>query len=242
MPIGKLRAGLGIAVLGAGGLTAAAYGAIPDNQGVVHACYNTTNGAVRVVNGSSDCRNDESPLTWNQTGPQGATGTQGPPGPAGAPGAAGPPGSPGPQGADGAPGAAGPAGPPGPAGTSGSSHAFSTSDAVIGVPAGWGAVPVEVTQLSLPAGNYVVWATGQANQVIGSDDFATCSLAGGGATIAAQSVSASGDTVSAYSLTATTTLSSDGTVELDCVGSLGSTIGPFLRNNSLVALQVDALN
>jgi hypothetical protein len=55
----------------------------------IQACYNDTNGNLRLVNGPSDCRNHENPVSWNVAGaagpqgPAGPQGTQGPPGPAG---------------------------------------------------------------------------------------------------------------------------------------------------------------
>ena len=262
---GKLRIGLGIVIAGAGGLGAAAYASIPDGQGVINACYNVHDGAVRVVDGPTSCKNNEAALSWNQTGPQGTPGDQGVAGPPGAQGPQGPPGETGPQGAQGVPGPEGPAGQPGsqgpvgqpgsqgpagqpgsqgpagPPGASGTSHAFSAANPAVGVPAGFGTPPVQVDALSLPAGNYVVWATGQANQVVGSDDFATCELDAGG-TIASQAVRPNSDTVAAYSLTGTTSLPSAGTIRLVCIGSPGASMGPVLRNNSLVAIKVDALN
>jgi hypothetical protein len=71
-----------------------AYAAIPDSQGVIHACYKTDNGQLRVVD-SATCNSSELPLSWSQTGPQGIPGPQGLPGPKGDPGA---PGVPGPSG------------------------------------------------------------------------------------------------------------------------------------------------
>ena len=52
----------------------------------ISACYNATNGALRVVASASDCRTAERFLSWSSgggTGPQGETGPAGPPGPAG---------------------------------------------------------------------------------------------------------------------------------------------------------------
>jgi hypothetical protein len=95
--------------------------------------------------------------------------------------------------------------------------------------------------MTVPAGNYVVWATGQANQVIGSDDYATCTLVGNG-TLATQAMRPNSDTVASYSLTGVTSFSGSSTIELDCVGSTSATVGPVLRNNTLVAMRVDALN
>jgi hypothetical protein len=93
-----------------------AYAAIPDSSGVIHGCYSTKNGALRVIDSSAKCASTELALNWNQTGPKGATG---PAGPAGAAGAKGDPGATGAQGPKGDSGAAGPAGPPGPTGDPG---------------------------------------------------------------------------------------------------------------------------
>jgi hypothetical protein len=101
-------------VLGAMGLVAAFVGllqaAIPDGRGVIHACYQSSNGALRVVDDQRDCRNNETFLAWARTGPQGQPGPQGPQGPAGPEGLLGVQGPPGPQ---------GPQGPGGPQGLPG---------------------------------------------------------------------------------------------------------------------------
>jgi len=44
---------------------------IPDPDGGIHACYNTTNGNTRIVQSAANCRNGEAAITWNQTGPPG---------------------------------------------------------------------------------------------------------------------------------------------------------------------------
>jgi hypothetical protein len=59
-----------------------AYATIPDDQGVIHACYKTDGGQLR-ASGSATCNPSETALSWNQAGPQGAPGPQGPQGPAG---------------------------------------------------------------------------------------------------------------------------------------------------------------
>jgi hypothetical protein len=92
----------------------------------------------------------------------------------------------------------------------------------------------------VPAGSYVVWATGQVNQVFGSDSFATCTLAGD-VDFATQMVKA-GNVVASYSFTGATTLPNGGTITLRCVGSYSATVGPMVELNDLVALQVNALN
>lgn len=64
----------------------------------IQACYNNTNGALRRVNSPADCRNHETPISWNIAGPAGAPGPVGPQGPAGPAGSQGPVGPAGPGG------------------------------------------------------------------------------------------------------------------------------------------------
>jgi hypothetical protein len=104
---------LGRAVLvAAGGLVVAgiAYAAIPDSSGVIHGCYSTKSGALRVIDSTAKCANGELALNWSQKGPKGDPGAAGPQGPAGPAGAQGPQGTAGPKGDT---GATGPQGPPG---------------------------------------------------------------------------------------------------------------------------------
>ncbi|HEY1532434.1 MAG TPA: type VI secretion system tube protein Hcp, partial [Polyangiaceae bacterium] len=108
------------------GLGAFAYAATPA-AGVINACYDSGNGAVRIIDPANDsCKKKETAISWNQTGPAGAAGPAGAVGSAGVAGPAGLTGTPGAMGAPGAngsPGAAGPqgvAGPAGPAGAAGS--------------------------------------------------------------------------------------------------------------------------
>ena len=63
--------------------------AVPSTQTIIHGCYSRRDGELRVIDAShQSCRDRyETPISWNQTGPQG---------PAGLPGPAGPPGPPGP--------------------------------------------------------------------------------------------------------------------------------------------------
>ena len=81
-----------------------AFGAIPDSDGVIHGCHLKMDGGLRVVDteAGETCRNGETDLVWNQTGPQGPQGEQGPAGPQGQQDQRGPAGPPGPQGPPGA--------------------------------------------------------------------------------------------------------------------------------------------
>jgi hypothetical protein len=77
-----------IAIVLGGGV---AYATIPDPGGVIHGCYKTENGQLRVID-SGACGTSETALPWSQTGPAGPTGPQGERGPTGPSGPGGPPG------------------------------------------------------------------------------------------------------------------------------------------------------
>src|SRR5258706_3880643 len=49
----------------------------------IQACYNDTNGRLRRVNSPADCKNHETPISWNVAGPAGPQGPAGPAGPTG---------------------------------------------------------------------------------------------------------------------------------------------------------------
>jgi Collagen triple helix repeat (20 copies) len=99
-------------VIGMGGLAVAT---IPNPDGTVTACYQKSNGALRVVDEKKRCRSGERRLTFNVKGEDGLPGA---PGPTGPPGPTGSPGSPGPTGPTGSPGLPGETGATGPAGFS----------------------------------------------------------------------------------------------------------------------------
>jgi hypothetical protein len=96
---GRVRvAVLVVVVLGltAGGI---AYASIPDASGVIHGCYLTKNGSLRVIQSPGGaCVSGETALNWSQTGPKGATGARGTAGTNGTNGATGPTGPMGPSG------------------------------------------------------------------------------------------------------------------------------------------------
>ena len=79
-------AGFTAVVLVAGGI---AFAAIPHSTtGVISGCWGNSNGQLRVIDAEAGhkCKNNETALSWNQTGPQGQPGPQGDPGPQGPPG------------------------------------------------------------------------------------------------------------------------------------------------------------
>jgi hypothetical protein len=89
------------AVAGLAAAAGIAYATIPDGGGVFHACVKDESGAVRLIDPggqgrTGECKQNETGVSWNQTGttgpagPQGTTGATGPTGPSGATGATGP--------------------------------------------------------------------------------------------------------------------------------------------------------
>ena len=113
-----------------------AYASIPDSAGVIHGCYVTGTGQLRVYDSESatskKCASNEKPLNWNQQGPAGPAGP------------------------------AGPTGPQGPAGTSGAAHAYFATDS--NEVAGESQHNIGVLS-NLPAGTYLVWADVEAYRV-----------------------------------------------------------------------------
>jgi hypothetical protein len=68
---------------------------IPGSDGVIHACYQTSSGTLRVVAAGKKCGRSARALAFNQLGRQGPAGAKGAQGSAGPQGVAGPQGGPG---------------------------------------------------------------------------------------------------------------------------------------------------
>jgi hypothetical protein len=108
-----------VAILaGAAGVATATNALETTKTTVIHACQKNHDGRLRMVHSATDCRNDETALSWNVEGPQGQRGRRGATGPSGATGPTGPSGATGPT------GPSGPQGPTGPAGTDPTADAF----------------------------------------------------------------------------------------------------------------------
>jgi len=209
-----------------------AYASIPDIAGVIHGCYGKSGGDLRVIDNTvTNCQKTETSLSWNiqgVQGPQGAQGLQGPVGPAG------------PQGAQ---GAIGPQGPTGPQGPSGTSHAYFVANGS----ANLGTSFKKIQELkNLPAGSYLVWASGDVED-IANDSFATCSLVNGGTVIVTNMFDQVFPGLSprngegAFSITGAVTMSAPGSVEVDCNSSDSSGFSQAV-NVSMTAVSVDAVN
>jgi hypothetical protein len=72
---GLLTVGV-IAVLAIG--AGVGYASIPDSVGVIHGCYDNK-GTLRVIDTQAGgaCKNNETPISWSQSGPQGPPGENG---------------------------------------------------------------------------------------------------------------------------------------------------------------------
>jgi hypothetical protein len=164
-----------LAVVGvAFGIASVVQADIPDS-GVIHGCYGKAgtpykgNLRVRDFDRGEQCRVYENTLDWNQTGPTGPSGPTGPTGPSGPTGPTGPSGPTGPT---------GPSGPTGPTGPTGPSDAwYAQSPPNTNIPSN-GATPVTVASLVLPAGNFVVTASGWAADNVSGNSDVRCSIRG----------------------------------------------------------------
>lgn len=196
-----------------------AYATIPDGGGVIHGCYQKNQGTLRVIDTGTTQTCSSSETPLNWS----QTGPQGPQG------------------------AQGPQGSQGPQGPSGSSHAYSTSNEASQTLISPNSNTI--TKLTLPAGDYVVWATGSVVRsgifnTTGSDNDVKCALDDP----ADNSVTASeaeanfddGDAVP-YMLVDTMSLPSGGTITVDCTTKDG-TVPSEVDFNTLVATKVDAVN
>jgi hypothetical protein len=119
------------------------YATIPDSKGIIHACYATSTGGLRVIDTAvtTTCPTGQKAIAWLQTGPLGPVGPQGQVGPAG------------PQGPQGLPGPQGPIGPP----TGG--HVYTNS----AFPDTWAKGPLlntgaDIVSVTVPPGVYQVHA------------------------------------------------------------------------------------
>jgi hypothetical protein len=215
-----LAAAVAAALVGGG----IAYATIPDSTGVIHGCYQKSGGSLSVIDaGVTTCAKSQTELDWNVQGP---TGPQGPQGPQGAQGPVGPQGLQGPQGAQ------------GPAGPSGTSHGYAATGGIVN----YGTSPVKVASLSLPAGTYLVWATGtvfDSNVTTGHD----CVLSSGGTTLEEEKVTT---TTGPYAGTAVSyseplTLAGAGSVEVDCSSATDNSMSAG-ADVDITAVALDALN
>jgi len=189
--------------------------AIP-NQGVIHGCFKTIDGKLRVIdtNAGDSCSSSETSLDWNQIGPVGPTGPQG------VQGVTGPTG---PQGQQGIQGVQGPSGP------SGTSHAYSTAANSAQVQGGNGVFPTTVASLNVQAGDYAISASLEPS---GLNYDCTIDAGGTGAAVFLHSYT--------NTMMATASLPSGGTISLNCSTQTSGVSAVFQIR--LMAIRVDAIN
>jgi hypothetical protein len=229
----KLLAGAAAALAVVSG--SAAYAAIPDGSGVIHACYKSSNpnqGTLHVIDTTKGqkCTVGESAIDWNQKGPQGPQGLQGPQGPTGAQGPEGPQGPQGPQGIQGEKGDTGPAGP------SSLPYAYMKRAADVDLPVlnnnNW----VKVASLTLPPATYSVTLTGWAVRTTDNDLNVVCNLNYKGALIDQTRVAdANAATIAMNEVVSSASTS---TVDLYCIASRDDTVIPDMR---MVATQIQGV-
>jgi hypothetical protein len=152
--------------------SAAEYPATATVPGVVYACVSPKTGVVRLpapktLNGTSvvQCRRREVLRPWSSVGPSGASGA---PGAQGATGA---------SGSNGAPGAQGAVGPAGPIGPSNAYFFSSLADVSLGAVDG----PQVVGSVTVPAGDYLVFAAGNFRDTTDVNVQASCFVSAGAA-------------------------------------------------------------
>jgi hypothetical protein len=193
--------------------------AIPDANGVFHACYEKSGGALRVIDSTkTTCRSNESPILWNHAGPAGVPGPQG------------------------VPGTAGPRGPSGAFVSDNFSAGF-----VSVVLTGDALAPTRLAAVALPAGSYVFNAAialyvDVAVGTLVPFSNVRCALSGSTGTIGMQVRATVGGSASSYAtlpLVAAVTLANAETVVLGCVAESGPPVST--QPSVLTAVQVEAL-
>lgn len=168
----SIGAALTVGLMGVGGI---AYASIPGPSGTINGCYTQATGALRVVDSGASCRSNETAITWNQAGPQGAAGPAGATGATGAQGPiglTGPTGATGPQGPKGDTGATGPQGATGPAGGAGLYYAQNGFNGPVDYPSN--STYNTVAVFDVQPGTYLA----QAIVTVTSANYGSCHIAG----------------------------------------------------------------
>jgi hypothetical protein len=230
--------GVGLVGLLAGGVLASgvAYAAIPDaGSGQFHGCVTKTTGHIRIIDPSKKqkCSTStgyyaETAVTWNATGPKGATGAQGLPGITGPQGLAGPPGATGAQGPTGDTGAQGPTGAAG-VGPSSDAYIARQDDFVFFS----NFTDTTVVTLNLPAGVYAVFGKTIAGNTDSDEQNMNCRLSTGEEDFFVMP----GTSRTAFPLQDLLTLSSAGSVSIIC-----NTFRGFASESKITAISVGALH
>jgi hypothetical protein len=226
-------------------LGGAAYANIPDSNGVVHSCYQVNGqgqvdggATLRLIDptnggdGGTACKKNEKALNFNQTGPTGAQGTTGA------------------SGSQGPTGGQGPTGDQGPTGPAGPSHAYTAqNDTKTEVSYGRSVFPNSIVSVKVPAGSYVVLATGtiRDTEQLKEVSRGACDLVGGSGTIQHEEWAARDQTYESYSLAGAATLSTAGEFALLCEEEVteedeAGIGGINLEQSHITAVKIDGIN
>src|SRR5262249_28355973 len=68
---GRVWLVLVLGVVAAGAAAGAVWASIPDANGVIHGCFKTVSGQLRIVQSAADCNPAATAIAWNQTRPPG---------------------------------------------------------------------------------------------------------------------------------------------------------------------------
>lgn len=205
------RAGRVLGATAVLGLAAAgiSYAAIPDSTGLIHGCYSTTSGALRVIDPAKTkaCPTGTTGLNWNQKGLQGPAGPKGPAGPQG------------PQ------GPAGPQGPQGPAGATAGVSVTTGSSVPLNQP--MTLTPVMFTPAVSTSGSYYVNAS--VMLVVAQGDTVACILTNGGSASGAFSTvgPVSNQTYETIPVSGLLNLSAGQSAGVECSGYTGNSATSF---------------
>lgn len=202
-----------------------AWAAVPSGY-VINSCYNTTNGGLRVVGGTT-CKDGERSLSWNQTGPQGPQGIQGIQGPQGDVGAQGQ------QGINGQTGSTGQQGPAGPAGPASFGDAYQDQIDEYGRNLSGSGNYQVVLSKTVPAGAYAIFFSGEIYNFDTSEQSATCQLN----TQVSDSRDVDGLSATTMSLADTATFIGNTTVTVSCATYKGA-----IDNASLTLIRVGVVH
>jgi hypothetical protein len=210
-----------VALMGTGAVVA--YATIP-NGGVIHACYTTSTGVLRVIDASvTKCAKTQTALAWNVQGIQGI------PGPQGVQGA---------QGIQGNQGVQGVQGPPGVQGPSGVSHGYfqSFTNQDVALSPAYSSVG---SISSVPAGSYMIFASVLLDDGL-NEPGDSCRIAVNGSVLAnsEEHVNLKGGLGNETLVFATSVTGAGNTIEVDCTSSDNT----GFANMNLSLLAVDALN
>ena len=201
-----------IAAVSALAVAGIAYATVPDSGGVIHGCYASKDGALRVIDtgagGACDPKK-ETALNWSQTGPTGATGPQGP---------------------------------TGPTGPTGTSHGYYAYGGLLGgTTLGASFVKVGELK-GLAAGTYIVSARGLVEDLPKNQEAECKLVAGGNdVQETLVDTFAVGSPRRPFTLSAAATLTGPGSIETDCVSNDTAGFA-FTLDVSMTAVAVDALN